>query len=93
MSEIKISGEKWRVSEVFFKVVAKQDFGLLTKHHVELLHENKLSLSIKNSIGKHVIKVGYFVCPNLEYANERFYEERFYQKANYTNIIFEVKKK
>ena len=65
----------------------------MIKHYIELLCENKLSLSIKNLIGKHIVKVRYFMGLNLECANERFYEERFYQKANYTNEIFKVKKK
>jgi len=46
-----------------------------------------LILSIKYVIRKYVTKVGYIVGPNLEYANNRFYEELLFSKVNYDEKV------
>jgi len=75
MSTIKITGQKKRNIEVFFTIITKHSFGELIKYNTEILKKEKLSLSIKNTIRRHIVKVGFIVGPNLEYANERFYEQ------------------
>ena len=40
-----------------------------------------------------MVKIGYIVGPNLEYANLQFYAQRLKEKAGYENAIFEIKKK
>ena len=73
MSMIKVSGTKKKVAEVFFSIVTKFGFGTLIKHQIQVLKHYKISLSIKNAEGKHIVKIGYTVGPNLEYANLQFY--------------------
>ena len=62
-----------KVAEVFFSVITKNGFGTLIKNQLQVLKEQKISLSVKNTIRKHIIKIGYIVGPNLEYANLQFY--------------------
>jgi len=46
---------------------------------------------MKNTIGKHIVKVGYIIRPNVEYANMRDYEKQILEKASYNDKIIELK--
>ena len=59
---------------------------------MEILHSEKLALSIKYTINEYITKIGVIISSNIEYANLRYYEGLIGNELLYEEKIFEIKK-
>ena len=76
----------------FVTINTTKGFGKLINRQVELLQKEKLSLSIKNIIPEHIVKIGVIVGLTLEFANAWQCKEFLLSKAQYKDKIFEIRK-